>query len=79
MKDTNPTGCISKYLSEISISQYATKLYHNGKACHSSPVGGFVTIICALIISTYSLVLILNTSFLKDGRTQFEVIIDIKT
>jgi hypothetical protein len=45
-------------LEFISVGQYYTKLYHRGKGTQSSIVGGILTIICALILVSYAVVIL---------------------
>jgi hypothetical protein len=42
-------------LEFVSVGQYYTKLYHNGRGTQSSMIGGILTIICAVIIITFSI------------------------
>ena len=53
-------------LEFISVGQYYTKLYHNGRGTQSSMIGGILTIICAVILITYS-IFILVPIFNKDN------------
>ena len=53
-------------LEFISVGQYYTKLYHNGKGTQSSMIGGILTIICAVILITYSIFMLVPI-FNKDN------------
>lgn len=53
-------------LELISVGQYYTKLYHRGKGTKSSMLGGILTIMCAIILVTYA-VYILVPIFNKDN------------
>ena len=74
-------GRFKTCLSEISIGQYNTKLYYKGRESQSSSFGGLMTILCAIILITYSYFMILsilrrdkynlNTTMLESTRFSF--------
>ena len=83
MKNKSKTCCgrLKTCLSEISIGQHNTKLYYKGRESQSSSFGGLMTILCAIILITYSYFMILsilrrdkynlNTTMLETTRFSF--------
>ena len=70
-------GIFSRALSSISIGKYSTKLYHNGYDTQSSMCGGILTIICGLLITSYSGYILFNTWQGNTGRILSESITDV--
>ncbi len=61
-KDAGWVHKIKFILKFISLGQYPTKLYHDGRDAYSTIYGGLVTIICLLILLGYGSYLIYSLS-----------------
>lgn len=59
-------GLLCKFLRGISLGQYHPKLYTEGEDSSSSAIGGVITLICVIFLSTYAIIVLVGV-FQKDN------------